>query len=477
MTNNFFPDSIGKIYLMGICGTGMASLAGLLKERGHDVCGSDANVYPPMSDELKKQNIPVFSPYSAQNLENAKPDLVIVGNVISRPNPEAAWLLDSSIPYVSMPQALKHFFLHDKEVIAITGTHGKTTTTALMAFLLDRLELNPSYLIGGVSQDFGRSFHISTGKHFVIEGDEYDTAFFDKGPKFLHYNPTHVVMTSLEFDHADIYRDLNHVIESFDKLSRIIPQTGTLHYCDEYTALSNVVKNFSGFTRSYGFNTSEWRLENFFTSETGTTFALTLNGQPKIKITSPLFGKHNALNVAACFSVLEKIGANLHQAAAILPEFGGIKRRQEILHKDDNLVVIDDFAHHPTAVTETIQAVRAQYPSRHLLAIFEPRSNTTIRSIFQDDYAKSLAFADETLLAPVYHPQKITDGHILDVAKLALAIQNAGKTAHHFTNTEDIIKNVVSHSQKPLVALIMSNGGFDNIHKRLIQAWQNHQTH
>lgn len=473
MTNNFFPTTIERIHLMGICGTGMASLAGLLKEQGFCVCGSDANVYPPMSDELKKQDIPVFSPYTAENLHKAKPDLVIVGNVIQRINPEAEALLTSNIPYVSMPQALHHFFLKNKEVIVVSGTHGKTTTTSLLAFLLDRLGQDPSYLIGGVSQNFGRSFHIGQGPHFVIEGDEYDTAFFDKGPKFLHYNPKHVIMTSLEFDHADIYRDLAHVTESFNRLADIIPKGGTLHYCRDYSTLNDVANRFFGWKRTYGFGAASWRVSPPETTSSLCHFQITAPGNSLLSIISPLFGRHNALNIASCFSVLEKLGLSLSEATAALKEFKGIKRRQEVLYEDCDLTVIDDFAHHPTAVNETIGAVRAQYPNHHLIAIFEPRSNTTIRDIFQEQYAKSFAGADEAILAPVFNPQKIKDGKILNVERLVSDLNKNGVMAHHGQSAEAIIRQIIQHTKRPLAILIMSNGSFDNIHRRLIDTWKN----
>ena len=473
---NFFPDTINKIYLIGICGTGMASLAGLLQEQGFTVCGSDANVYPPMSDELKKQGIPIFSPFDANNLKNAKPDLVIVGNAITRLNPESKFLLESGLPHVSMPQALKHFFLKDKEVIVISGTHGKTTTTALMAYLLDRLGLDPSYLIGGVCHDFGKSFHVGKGKYFVIEGDEYDTAFFDKGPKFLHYNPKHVVMTSIEFDHADIYRDLPHVTQSFLKLATIIPSHGSLHFCDAYPALNEVASTYSGPKRCYGFSTPEWHLDHFESSPMGCHFDLSSHGKKIVSLKAPLSGRHNALNIATCFSILENLGLDLQKAAGFLSSFKGIKRRQEVLYEDPDFIVMDDFAHHPTAVTETILAVKSKYPKHRVVAVFEPRSNTSIRDIFQKEYTESFAHADETLLAPVFNPKKITDGRILNVEEIISTLNARQHTAHHFANATAIIEHLVHHAKKPLVVLIMSNGGFDNIHSRLIKAWQdNHR--
>lgn len=456
---------------MGICGTGMASLAGLLQEKRFTVCGSDTQTYPPMSEELAKRHIPVFTPYGAENLKKQKPDLVIVGNVISKDNPEAQYLLDAKIPYVSMPQALNHFFLKDKDVIVVAGTHGKTTTTALLTYLLKNSNADPSFLIGGVSQDFAKSFHIGLGNLFVIEGDEYDTAFFDKGPKFLHYNPKHVIMTSLEFDHADIYENLDQITQSFTSLAKIIPPQGSLHYDKAYAEFKKVVPESQSSKTSYGFKNSDWQIQNFKATQNGSEFDLV--SPPRIlKITSPLSGKHNALNVAGCFSVMAKLGFPLDKAIGSLKNFQGIKRRQEILYQDKNLIVIDDFAHHPTAVKETIAAVKSRFPKHELIAIFEPRSNTTIMDIFQQDYTRSFESADEILLAPVFKPEKIKKDRILNIAEIATALQKQGKRAKACGSTQEIIDAVVVKSQKPCTALIMSNGGFENIHNRLIKSWK-----
>lgn len=450
----------------------MGSLAGLLKERGFEVAGSDSNVYPPMSFELQKQMIPVFTPYATTNIEKFAPDLVIIGNAISRNHVEADHVLKSEIPYVSMPQALNHFFLSDKDVIVVSGTHGKTTTTSIMAYLLKELGQDPSYLIGGVSQNFTSSFHIGSGRYFVIEGDEYDTAFFDKGPKFLHYNPKHVVMTSLEFDHADIYQNLDHMTESFEKLAKIIPADGSLHYCDAYPRLQKVATECLAKKRCYGFVTTEWEIKNLQTTQNGTAFDIFSLEEKVVAITSSLLGRHNALNIAACFSVLKTLNLDLTRAAEALINFAGIKRRQEILLNDDAFVVIDDFAHHPTAVTETILAIKSKYPQHRVIAVFEPRSNSSMRDLFQKEFTESFKNADEVILAPVFNPQKITDGKILNVPQMIAELNQAHIPAFTYPQTSDIVDHVIQKSVKPCVALVMSNGGFDGIHAKLIAAWK-----
>lgn len=467
--SNQIPKEIRKIYLMAICGTGMGSLAGLLKDKGFEVCGSDNNVYPPMSENLQNQGIKILSPYNAQNIENEKPDLVIIGNAISKNHPEAEYVLNQNIPYISMPQALKHFFLSDKDVIVVSGTHGKTTTTAIMSYLLIELGEKPSFMVGGVTQNLGKNFQIGTGKYFVIEGDEYDTAFFDKGPKFLHYNPKHVIMTSLEFDHADIYNDLDHIKSSFIKLAKIIPNEGSLHYSDNYSALSDVIPHAQCYKTRYGFTNSEWKIDNYKNTGTESSFDLTHNNELIVHIDSPMTGKHNAFNVAACFSVLKTLNLDLKKAAQALKGFKGVKRRQEVLYSDDLLTVIDDFAHHPTAVNLTIDAIKEKFKNHKLIAVFEPRSNTSMRDIFQKDYMKSFLNADEILLAPVFNPKKVASGKILNIDELKNELVKNGKSALNFNSTEEIIEHITKNLNKPTVALIMSNGGFDNIHKKLIE--------
>lgn len=460
--------------MIAICGTGMGSLAGLLKKQGYDVIGSDANVYPPMSTQLENLGIKVLSPYAANNIENARPDLVIVGNAISANHPEAQYLTQSGIPFISMPEALNHFFLREKEVIVVCGTHGKTTTTALMAFLLTKMGHDPSYLIGGVPHDLPASFHIGSGPYFVIEGDEYDTAFFDKGPKFLHYNPAHVIMTSLEFDHADIYQNVEQIYAAFERLARLIPEKGSLHICDEYPLLKKVALQSRARVIVYGDHAAEFQICDFKGKEDGSIFSLSSNGKRILSVSSPLAGMYNAQNVAACFSVLYHLSLDLNSANLALDTFQGIKRRQEVLFDDGRLAVIDDFAHHPTAVAKTIAAIRQKFPDRFLLAVFEPRSNTSRRKVFQHDFAKSFSLADAVVLAQVFMPEKIPEDQRLDVEELAVEINSYGKSARLIDGTDSIIKEILSFIDKtgtPVVSLIMSNGGFDNIHKRLITAY------
>lgn len=466
--NYQFPKDTKRIYLIGVCGTGMGALAGLLKEKGYIVSGSDNNVYPPMSTELERQDIPIYSPYGAKNIKEARPDLVVVGNAISRDHVEARTLLESGIPYVSMPQALNHFFLKDREVIVCAGTHGKTTVTALMSYLLDALGADPSFFAGGVTKNYSKNFRLGNGRYFVIEGDEYDTAFFDKGPKFVHYNPKHVILTSLEFDHADIFKGLNELTAAFAKLCDIIPDDGSLHYCDAYPGLHQIVARGRFFKRQYGVNSPDFKISGFTASSRGSEFLLASGERPLVSVTSPLSGLYNAQNVAACFSVLAHLGFDLKKAASALKDFAGIKRRQEMLYKNKNFVVIDDFAHHPTAVRQTIAGMRGRFPDHHLLAVFEPRSNTSRRDIFQKEYVQSLLTADEVIVAPVNQPEKVKDGHILNVAKIVREVTAHGKPAHNPPTTAAIIEKILNVKARPAVVLIMSNGDFDGLHQKLI---------
>lgn len=466
------PENLKKIYLMAVCGTGMGSLAGLLKEKGYNVCGSDANVYPPMSTALENQGIPIYSPYDAKNIKNAKPDLVIVGNAISKTNIEAQFLLESDIPYISMPQALKHFFLSDKEVIVVSGTHGKTTTSSIMAHILSELDQDPSFMIGGVTKNFSRNFRIGKGPYFVIEGDEYDTAFFDKGPKFLHYNPKHVIMTSLEFDHADIYEDLEHIQSSFMKLAQIIPPYGSLHYCADYPAFSKVIPQADcSLIRSYSEKSDQWKIKDYQASPDGSQWNIQSADGSLLKIESPLTGIYNAFNVSACLSVLQNLNLDMEKAIESLSRFKGIKRRQDILFENKTHVVIDDFAHHPTAVKETILAIKDKYPKHQLVAIFEPRSNTSRRNIFQNEYVQAFKDAHQVVLAPVNQPEKVKNGAILDIPQIVSELQNLDVLAHNPKNTDSILKLLLSlQSDSPLVFLVMSNGGFDGLHDKLVTA-------
>ena len=469
---NTLPQNIKKIYFMAICGTGMGSLAGLLQEKGYIVKGSDQNVYPPMSTELQNQGIEIFSPYNPKNIQNFKPDLVIIGNAISKTNCEADFVLKNDIPYISMPAALNHFFLQEKDVIVVSGTHGKTTTTALMSHILHQMGQDPSFMVGGVTKNFSKNFKIGSGKYFVIEGDEYDTAFFDKVSKFLHYNPKHVMMTSLEFDHADIFNSLEDIENSFLKLSQIIPKDGSLHINDSYDSLKKIQSQDLPYSlTSYGFQNSDWKIKNYQANENGCEFFIQTKTQ-NYKVKSPMSGKYNAENITACLSVISKLGLSVEEAIATLTSFEGIKRRQDVIFKDDDFIVIDDFAHHPTAIAKTTQGIREKYPHHKLIAVFEPRSNTSMRDIFQKRFPQSFDAADHVILAQVFNPNKIKDGGILNVSQIVDELQNQGISSSVGKDTEEILQMILKEHQKKSVVLIMSNGGFDGIHQKLVKKYQ-----
>ncbi len=457
---------------MGICGTAMGTLAGILKNQGLHVVGSDQNTYPPMSDQLGRQGIKILSPFNKGNIGLCKPDLVIVGNVISKSNPEVEELFELNIPYLSMPQALHHFFLHQKKVIVISGTHGKTTTTALMAHILEQMGEDPSWLVAGVTRNERGNFHIGSGDVFVIEGDEYDTSFFDKGPKFLHYNPLHVIMTSLEFDHADIYQDIEHIVRSFTKLSQLIPTHGTLHVNDSYPRLEDAVQVCKASVTHYGQNATDWRIRHYkplqSNGEQGSSFDIYKNDTKIISVITPLSGLYNAENVTACLSVIVALGLDLNKAVATLPSFKGVARRQDVLFSSEHTVLIDDFAHHPTAVKKTILAIKEKYPRHHLTAVFEPRSNTSRRAVFQNDFTEAFLCADAVIIGAVSHPEKVPDGKILDVDLMAKNLSAQGCPAQAGLSTTEIVEHLIKTKENPRVFLVMSNGSFDGLNQKLL---------
>ncbi|OGP07693.1 MAG: hypothetical protein A2048_00735 [Deltaproteobacteria bacterium GWA2_45_12] len=494
----YIPQNIHHIHLTAICGTGMGSLAGLLVKRGFKVTGSDQNTYPPMSTQLENLGIKLFTGYKPENL-NPKPDLVIVGNAIPKTNPEAEEILRQNIPYTSMAAALSHFFITGKESIVISGTHGKTTTTALLSHLLVELSAGPSYLIGGILQeDLPNHAWNEKGKYFVVEGDEYDTAFFDKGPKFWHYQPHHTIITSLEFDHADIYRDLDHLCSSFEKLIEKINPKGFLLYCNHYPRLCELVKKSNVKTESYGLKEGNWSASNFQSEQpfddasTGSahrlrvsdsghgkprrtiqpysTFTVLYRGQREGLLHSPLMGDHNIQNVLAAYALLRHLGFGHQKISEALQSFKGVKRRQEIRGTINNIIVMDDFAHHPTAVRETIAAVKKRFPKHTLWAIFEPRSNSSKRNIFQKDYGECFTGADQVIMADVFMPEKVKDGHVLDVDTVVKDVNSQGIKAQHISGVENIVTHLALHTKPDSIVLIMSNGGFGGIHEKLLKA-------
>jgi UDP-N-acetylmuramate: L-alanyl-gamma-D-glutamyl-meso-diaminopimelate ligase len=456
------------IHLMGICGVGMSSLAGMLKDKGYAITGSDQNTYPPISTFLEKLSIPVAKGYSPSNL-HPSPDLVIVGNVITRDNPEARELLKLDIPYLSMPQALKEFAMEGKKSIVIAGTHGKTTVSALTAWILEVAGMNPSFMIGGIAKNFGRNFKLGTGTYFVIEGDEYDTAFFDKGPKFLHYDPHVAVITSIEFDHADIYKGIEEIRNSFRRLIEIIPAEGLLCANVDDPLIVDAMRGARCPTLTYAVESeADLTAADVTTTDGGTSLTIVEEDKEYLVVRTDLLGNHNISNILAALSIARHIGINPDTIARAISSFKGVKRRLEVLGTFNGIIVIDDFAHHPTAVRETIKAVKRHYGNR-LIAVFEPRSNSSRRNIFQGAYPSSFNDADLVILPEPPMMDKIPLGEQFSSAKLADDLNEQGVEAHYFQNNDDLLDGVLSLTRGGDVILIMSNGAFDNIQQRLIE--------
>lgn len=471
---------------MGICGTGMASLAGMLKTQGHVVKGSDQNAYPPMSTKLSELGIEIKTPYQATNL-NPRPDLVIIGNAISKNHVEAEAVLQQGIPYLSMAACLHDFFLQDKICLVVAGTHGKTTSTSLLAWVLEYAGLNPSFFVGGIPLNFKDNFKLDTGKYFVIEGDEYDTAFFDKGPKFLHYNPTHVLLTSIEFDHADIYRDLEHLKSSFVQLLEIISGMGSLVANLDFPAVGEVLEKVN-FKKTVCYSTRKIASPSWIPGQarddvdyndivfypekiqaTPDGMCFHLNG---VEFLLPMFGTHNVSNAVGVALIAHQIGIDLKTIADAFRTFKGIKRRQEIIGEPHGITIIDDFAHHPTAVRETIASIRARFPNRKIWAVFEPRSNSSKRDVFQKDYPAAFLEADAVLIHDVFMPEKVKDGKVLNVDEVVAQInqQSEHLKAQHLSGIDTIVSYIKDHAKAGDILLIMSNGGFGGIHQHLLNS-------
>ena len=471
---NRIPESARHIHLMGVCGTGMASLAGLLKEQGIRVTGSDQNVYPPMSDFLDALGIPVLSGYRADNLFPA-PDLVIVGNVITRNNPEALELARLGIPYISMPQALRHYAIDGRRSIVIAGTHGKTTTTALASWVLEVAGLDPGFLIGGLPGNFTTSFRGAKGAFFVIEGDEYDSAFFDKGPKFLHYAPWVGLLTSIEFDHADIYRDLDHVLSSFRAFIAQLPPDGLLIANADDARVMREARQAPCPVARYGLREpAEWSISGMHFKGTATRLEIHSPDAPAIPVVTPLYGRHNMSNLLAVAALSRHLGIPTERFQKALREFSGVRRRQEVRGEAAGVLVIDDFAHHPTAVRETVSAVRERYADRRLVAVFEPRSNSSRRNIFQTQYAEAFDPADLILIAEPPQMGTIPLEERFSSPRLVDDLRRRSLEAVFGGPSEALLEVLFENIHPGDVVLIMSNGGFDNLHERLLERLREH---
>lgn len=466
--NNEIPAEVRHIHFIAVCGTAMGALACMLKQLGYQVTGSDQNVYPPMSEFLEAGGIRIFSGYRAEHLDPA-PDLVVVGNAVSKDNPEVVAMQRAGLAYCSMPEAINRFAAASKKQIVVTGTHGKTTTSSFIAWMLHAAGLAPSFLIGGIVSNFNSSFGVGQGQYIVLEGDEYDTAFFDKGPKFWHYTPEAAVLTSIEFDHADIFRDLDHVKSVFTgMLTRLKPSAGLVAF-DQDANIDQLVQHAGCRVMRYGFDRhSPWRLGRIRIEAPYTRFEVWREGRHWADFKTRMIGRHNLSNLLAGIAVGHHLRIDLGALQQAAESFRGVRRRQEVRGIEDDIVVIDDFAHHPTAVKATIEAIKDFYGQRRLIAVFEPRTNSSRRNIFQTHYAAAFDAADLILIRQPPLLDKIPQNDRFSSQQLVADLNQRGNRAHFFPDTGDIIEFVTREARHRDVVLIMSNGGFDNIHVRLL---------
>jgi UDP-N-acetylmuramate: L-alanyl-gamma-D-glutamyl-meso-diaminopimelate ligase len=460
------PTTQKHIHLIGICGTAMASLAGMLRAQGHRVTGSDTAAYPPMSDQLRAMGIPILEPYSAANLTPA-PDLVVVGNAISRGNAER-------IPMTSMAALIHDEFLANRERLVVCGTHGKTTTTSMLAWIYEVAGrtnpiFTPSFLIGGVAENFGTSFRVQPdSRTFILEGDEYDTAFFDKGPKFLHYFPDAAILTHVEFDHADIYADLAAVKTAFKRMVNLIPRRGRLIAFDGNANVTECcAKAFCNVERYGLLPDSYWQATHLKQQGSTTTWTLLRGGEEFARLTLPMAGEHNALNATAAAALAAGQGIPVEAITEALATFQSVKRRLEVRAEVAGITIIDDFAHHPTAIRETLRALRAAYPGRRLFAVLEPRSNTLRRNVFERELVDSLALADEVILAAVFKSEAIPALERLDPDHVLSALTTRNIPAILCADADAIVANLAPRLLPNDVVAILSNGGFGNIYEKL----------
>jgi len=464
-------------HLIGICGTAMASLAGMLQARGHHVTGSDLNVYPPMSTMLEALGINVAQGFKREHL-TPSPDCVIVGNAIPRGNPEVEETLKRKLLYRSQAEVVKEEFIRGRHSLAVAGTHGKTTTTSIASWVIDQGGLNPSFLIGGVAQNFGSSFRVTDSDYFIIEADEYDTAYFDKGPKFMHYLPELAIVNNIEFDHADIYRDLDAVKLAFRRFMNLVPENGRLIAGWDSPNVRSVVESFGErlFTRVETFgtdNSARWQVRNADFGEGLSRFEVFCENQFWGEFETPLLGGFNLLNCLAVIIAADAWGISKEKIHGALASFQNVKRRAEVRGDVRGVVVIDDFAHHPTAVRETLRALRARYKDRRLIAVFEPRSWSSRLAVFQQDYVDAFVAADYVVVAAVFDSQKVTEkGRALDTAALIEAISQQGKPAFALPDADKIVAHVTPELRSGDVVAIMSNGGFGGIHEKILSALQ-----
>jgi UDP-N-acetylmuramate: L-alanyl-gamma-D-glutamyl-meso-diaminopimelate ligase len=466
-------------HLMGIAGVAMGSLAGLLRAKGHVITGSDEGVYPPMSTLLDDLGIAYARSFTPANLEPA-PDVVVVGNAISRGNEELEAVLDRGIPYVSAASLIRDELLAGKHVLAVAGTHGKTTTASILAWLLERAGLAPSFLIGGVAENFGASFRLTDSDLFVIEADEYDTAYFDKGPKMWHYRPRTAVVTNVEFDHADIYRDEIAYRFAFERFVNLVPRTGTLVLGLEGAIERDLadrswapVESFAirgGQGGATGGAHPRWRATDVTYGPSATTFSVVHDDRPLGPVETPLAGAFNVRNCLGALAAAHAVGADWEALTEGLRTFESVRRRLEVRGEPGGVTVIDDFAHHPTAVRETLAAARQRYPGRRLIAVLEPRNYTSQTHAFQERFRQAFGQADRVILAALFRPERYDEHTAMNPAELVEGLRSDGVRADYIPAVDDIVADLASTAESRDVVILMSNGGFGGIHGKLLEA-------
>ena len=470
MTDSTDP-TIRHVHFTAVCGVGMAPVATLFKRAGYHVTGSDAAAFPPMSEVLRSAGIEILDGFSAAHLDPS-PDLVIVGNAVPKTNPEAESVMANDIPHTSFPAAVGEYFIRDRTSLVVAGTHGKTTTTGMLACVLETAGLDPGYLVGGLVRDLGEFARDGQGRFFVIEGDEYDTAFFDKRPKFVHYRPGGAIITSVEFDHADIYRDLDHVKESFTTLVGLLSDDAPLIWCHDYPALVDVVTTRAPKrASSYGLaDDSDWGLKDVAVGEAGIQFKVTYRGRVEDEINLALIGRMNALNALAVYAITREFNVDTCAVREALAKYRGAARRQEIIGQVGGVTIIEDFAHHPTAVFETLSAVREHFGKRRIVAVFEPRSNTSRRRVFQERYTEALAVADRVVLSAVYAKPNdpLSVDEILSTDRLIADLEGRGRQGETQAGPDEILESLVALVRDGDVVVTMSNGAFGNLPRRLL---------
>ena len=463
---------MSTIHLIGVCGTAMATLAAMLKRKGHDVQGSDQDVYPPMSDFLASEGIRTLVGYEPEHITGDL-DLIVVGNAISRGNPELEEALDRKIRYCSLPEAIREHFLWGARSIVLAGTHGKTTTTSLTGWLLTHGGVDPSVLVGGIARNFGEhgsSYRIGQGRDFVIEGDEYDSAFFDKTAKFLKYLPDIAVINNVEFDHADIYADFDAVTLAFRRLVNLVPRRGLLLVGADSPGARALVSGAVSRVQTFGTaDDVEWQAHDLEPSGASTRFKVRRGGAPFGVFDLPLVGAYNVRNATAAIAVATEIGISPENIAEGLRAFAGVKRRLEVVGVVHGVTVYDDFAHHPTAVAETLAGLRASNPDARIWAVFEPRSASSCRRVFQDDFARAFAGANEILIAPIFR-STLPESERLSIPQLVRDLNAQGLSAREADSIDDIVAGIAKEHRQGDLVVLMSNGGFGGIHQKLLRA-------